>query len=883
MQGYVDSLRPGALYQGKSKRGREACLIVGATSHDLEQKTATYGSLRRYWRAAPLSLCRRPNVHPMKHFLFAAGIFAAALIIFVFATRSAPPAAYRVGQSGDEHVAIGFLQPEANPEGAYRWTDGDSLLRFSGYEPAQLLLAGVTITGAEGSTTGEPALWFESGGQALAGFRPPPTRRVYSVLLPAASGWRAPELRLRSTTFQPRANDQRLLGVVVHGTTTRALGEARLAPRIERAAYFAVLVALVFVGALGITRLGYALALALTLVALLAATLLLDPAGSARRFPPLWTLAGILAAGATVLWAAGRLRRSIVRPVWWASAGLVLGFAGQVLLREQIVVPAAALLLLIGATLVAAACTRDASPEKTATTTAAIHLDAPLLGLCLLIALALRLIALDSVPFGLWRDEARHGLLALQILDDPTYRPIYVPGAADIPALLFYLQTLPIALFGPTVPAVRLVSALAGSLTVVPIYFLGRFLLGREVGLVAAFLLAVSSWHIALSRLAFAAVLDPLFTLSALALLAHITGRRSTPGTRRLVVEALLAGVCAGLALNTYHSARMMPLAVVAVVLVGLGRDAQAWRRAAPGLLAFATAAVVVALPLLWYITTQPGGFNRRVAQVGFLSPNEERPTYLQGLEYNAVRYLLMWNVAGEPNARHHPPDVPMLDPLTGLCFTIGVIALARVGRPRERLLLVLLLIGLLPGLLSSDAPHAVRTVAAIPPTLLIAASFAVRLGQLFAAWARPRRLYPTPAAALLGSAICAFNVWVYFGHVPYDPRVWDKFEYVTATMIGAYVQQLPGAEEPLVPLSIAETDAFRYLSYGHAVQVFTPEDTASVGRGPALLPVDADEPTGAWVRGWAGTAGMPRPMRPYPGTDKPTFWVYPPAAAEMP
>ena len=42
----------------------------------------------------------------------------------------------------------------------------------------------------------------------------------------------------------------------------------------------------------------------------------------------------------------------------------------------------------------------------------------------------------------------RHGLLALRILNDRSYRPVYVPNVADIPALLFYLAAVPIQLFG---------------------------------------------------------------------------------------------------------------------------------------------------------------------------------------------------------------------------------------------------------------------------------------------------------------------------------------------------------------------------------------------------------------------------------------------------
>ena len=135
-----------------------------------------------------------------------------------------------------------------------------------------------------------------------------------------------------------------------------------------------------------------------------------------------------------------------------------------------------------------------------------------------LLALALRLAGLDGLPLGMWRDEARHGLLALRILHDPSYRPVYVPNVADIPALLFYLAAVPIQLFGAHPWTIRLIPALAGALTPLALYFVARPLFGTRAALLAATLLAVSVWQISLSRLAFAATLGPPLTLLAIGL-----------------------------------------------------------------------------------------------------------------------------------------------------------------------------------------------------------------------------------------------------------------------------------------------------------------------------------------------------------------------------
>ena len=155
-----------------------------------------------------------------------------------------------------------------------------------------------------------------------------------------------------------------------------------------------------------------------------------------------------------------------------------------------------------------------------------------------LLALALRLAGLDGLPLGMWRDEARHGLLALRILHDPAYRPVYVPNVADIPALLFYLAAVPIQLFGAHAWTVRLIPALAGALTPLALYFAARPLFGTRAALLAAALLAVSAWQLALSRLAFAATLGPPLTLLAIGLvwraLTTIDDRRPTTNDQRL-------------------------------------------------------------------------------------------------------------------------------------------------------------------------------------------------------------------------------------------------------------------------------------------------------------------------------------------------------------
>ena len=68
--------------------------------------------------------------------------------------------------------------------------------------------------------------------------------------------------------------------------------------------------------------------------------------------------------------------------------------------------------------------------------------------------------------------------------------------------------------------ALRLPSALAGVATIYALYRLGAELFSRRLGLLAAALLAVSPWHIYLSRLPKRPILTPLFMTLALLFLA---------------------------------------------------------------------------------------------------------------------------------------------------------------------------------------------------------------------------------------------------------------------------------------------------------------------------------------------------------------------------
>lgn len=344
-----------------------------------------------------------------------------------------------------------------------------------------------------------------------------------------------------------------------------------------------------------------------------------------------------------------------------------------------------------------------------------------------------RLYQLDSLPGTLFYDEAQNGVDAARVAAGA--RPIFFEANNGREPLYIYLQAIAVALLGPTPLALRLVSAVAGCLTVGAVYVLGRELLDRRVGYCAALWLATTYWHLALSRLGFRTVLLPLVSALAIALIARWlrNGR---------LWWALVAGGTSGLVLYTYISARMFPIVAILFVLFGgpvaLGRPpgvgGLASRRWLGGAAGFALAAGLVVAPLGLYFARHPDLLVERGQQVilgGDLDPRvwrlHLRPRDL--IENTAVT-LGAIGFDGDPTLRHNLPHRPILS-LAGLALVVlGLWSALRVRQLRRPGLLCLawLLVMAVPGAVSTDAPHFLRLTGILPPLVVLVGLGTARL-----------------------------------------------------------------------------------------------------------------------------------------------------------
>lgn len=147
-----------------------------------------------------------------------------------------------------------------------------------------------------------------------------------------------------------------------------------------------------------------------------------------------------------------------------------------------------------------------------------------LLILIIFLAFFLRFYEINSIPPSLYWDEASLGYNAYSILktakdEHGKFLPLTNFAAfGDYKPPGYIYATVPsIAIFGLNEFAIRFPSALFGVLTVVLTYLITKKMFGKEsIAQLSAFFLAISPWHLQLSRAAFEANIALFFSISGI-------------------------------------------------------------------------------------------------------------------------------------------------------------------------------------------------------------------------------------------------------------------------------------------------------------------------------------------------------------------------------
>ena len=336
-----------------------------------------------------------------------------------------------------------------------------------------------------------------------------------------------------------------------------------------------------------------------------------------------------------------------------------------------------------------------------------------LLAAMVVVAAFLRFAALDTLPPGLYHDEAYNGLDALGVLRGQT--PLFFEANNGREPLFIYLEALGVALLGRSPGALRIVSAMVGALTIPAFYWLAREMFGRRVATYTAILALTTVWTLNLSRVAFRVVTLPPITAVALALLWRGL-------TQRRLGRMVLAGAIYGLTFYTYLAARFSIVALaVFIAYCAIWRREQLWLR---GWLCFAAAALVIATPLGVYFLAHWDAMMARAGQVSVFSEAINHGDSWGTLLRHAGRVARGFFYRGDFIPRHNVPLRPVFDPLIGLAFLAGIgLALYWMWRDASYgLTLIWFSVMLLPTVLAEDAPHMLRGSGVLPTLFILPA-----------------------------------------------------------------------------------------------------------------------------------------------------------------
>lgn len=404
-----------------------------------------------------------------------------------------------------------------------------------------------------------------------------------------------------------------------------------------------------------------------------------------------------------------------------------------------------------------------------------------LISIVVIIILAgfVRTYQLGSIPRGLSWDEAAVGYNGrsvwtihrdewLQIM------PLSFKSFGDYKApFAIYLNGVSTLLFGLSAFTIRLPYAASGVFSVA-LFIVFTFLLtkkswwSRSSSIYGGLIFALLPWHVHFSRIAFeSGIALMLIILAFLSAVVIFSFKFSASISRKYRVQLLIAslsGVCSALALYSYHSAKIFVPIFLVLSLVFFW---QAVAKYFHTIRIYFGSLVLILLPLLWDTIFGSGATRSEVLlNFSLANPHEFFLTVVRNVAQHLDPSFLLFGLTD--TFRHGDGQFGVVLPGMLLLLLVGVIAPFQQlsFRPRFKtetakaaylVAFIWLFAGMLPGWLSKDAPHANRTLLAIPGYIIFAMLGWDQLRSLMKA---SRPLITDIAKGLLGVCLLVDILW---------------------------------------------------------------------------------------------------------------------------
>ncbi len=409
--------------------------------------------------------------------------------------------------------------------------------------------------------------------------------------------------------------------------------------------------------------------------------------------------------------------------------------------------------------------------------------------LIIFVSVILRFYNLGTYPPSLTWDEAAWGYNAYSLgIDgkDEFGRIIphdYLESFGDFkPPMYVLLDVIPVKLLGLNEFSTRFPSALFGVLTVLLTYLLTKRIFNNspnkeKYGLLSAFFLAISPWHILLSRAAFEANVATFFiVLGVWTFLEAVHNKKWF---------LLVSAVSFALSMYTFNTSRIVsPLIVVSLIILFRKNLITIKKQS---IIAFILG-ILIFLPILGFLLTPQAGL--RFKEVNIFSDPEVVTTSNREIanDNNAIwskiihnrRILYSMNfvkhyfdnlspdflfIRGDGNPKFSTRETGQMYIWDIIFFVGGIFLLARRREGKWWILPLWLLMGIIPAATARETPHALRIETTLPTFQIITAYGFVSLTNLLS------KKKNVVIISLLGLLIVNF---AYFSHTYFSNYRFD-------------------------------------------------------------------------------------------------------------
>jgi hypothetical protein len=380
-----------------------------------------------------------------------------------------------------------------------------------------------------------------------------------------------------------------------------------------------------------------------------------------------------------------------------------------------------------------------------------------------LLAAALYIVALTDYPYRIDGDAAAQANNALEFLGSSP-PPLIGTGWYGRSNLYYFLDSLALRAFGPTLFGLRIFGALGGVLAVLFTFLFARSVIGVRGAIFAALAMAIMPYHVAFARTG----LESEHTVW----IAPLTFWLIWLGWKRRDLPLVAAGGGAsGFALYFYQSALLLPLLVAGQLMLlaffahGTASPRDAFRRfAVTGAVAFG-GFVIAYLPMIVFAFDRPDEyFGRARGQLIFgsewLEGELRTRTLFDVLATGLIKAILPFHYQSRPVADIF--STPYLTISESAAFSLGLLLLwiGRIGPLWFRWFVAVHFAAgfIFLGALTLDSPIAARYVLLLPVlATVIGLAFGCILDAL-RAWLPARIAGLAMTAALAGYGAVGLN-----------------------------------------------------------------------------------------------------------------------------